>query len=485
MNAVMPPLVAQTNAPKPGEAPAAKPGGDKAPAKDFSSYLEAESGPKPEGKTQETSGRDRAESTETPDIDETMAEAEGSEESIADMQPTEDKTSDLLSGPDESRLTDRGARSAQEGAPLPTSPGQGPTAQALSDSQSLPAAPFDGADLPQDKGAPVTPATRAFPGSAALQEGTRSGLGLSATSGPPQTNVPTAAAQEALDLGKMATPPRGAADGASAEARLSDQPLRAAPMAPETVTRRDILPAGLQGQSGGLAEARSDNRRAPGLRKGPPDPAQGTAALAGFSGKPVTGATPLLTGGLTGTPPAFQALADPELRNANISAFTDLADVDTLSRVDVQNTPRVSGSGPFTAPDLPRHVAQQLSAAIALSGGKTTEVALNPAELGRVRISLNSAEAGLVVSILAERPETLDLMRRTALQLAAEFADIGYGSVEFNFGQSASDQAGSDERDTQGPPGRTAGPVTTDAPHLSTPASVAPVVTPDRVDIRL
>ncbi len=36
---------------------------------------------------------------------------------------------------------------------------------------------------------------------------------------------------------------------------------------------------------------------------------------------------------------------------------------------------------------------------------------------------------------IADRPETLELMRRHIDILAQEFRDIGYGSAEFSFGQ--------------------------------------------------
>ncbi len=86
-------------------------------------------------------------------------------------------------------------------------------------------------------------------------------------------------------------------------------------------------------------------------------------------------------------------------------------------------------------PEIPRHIAEQMaSAAQRLSDRKPIEIALNPEELGRVRMSLSAAEGGMVVTVLAERGETLDLMRRHIAQLAAQFRDIGYDDVSFSFG---------------------------------------------------
>ncbi len=76
---------------------------------------------------------------------------------------------------------------------------------------------------------------------------------------------------------------------------------------------------------------------------------------------------------------------------------------------------------------------------------KPVEIALNPEELGRVRMALTRTETGMTVAILADRPETLDLMRRHIDQLAAEFERLGYTDIGFSFG--ADTQQG---RDTQG-----------------------------------
>ncbi len=78
-------------------------------------------------------------------------------------------------------------------------------------------------------------------------------------------------------------------------------------------------------------------------------------------------------------------------------------------------------------------VVQQIAAALAQSSGQSTQIALNPEELGRVRISLSSNEAGLVVNIVAERPETADLMRRNIDSLLQDFSELGYDNPTFDF----------------------------------------------------
>lgn len=86
-------------------------------------------------------------------------------------------------------------------------------------------------------------------------------------------------------------------------------------------------------------------------------------------------------------------------------------------------------------PEMPPHIAQQLAQAMHRSPDRPLEIALNPAELGRVRMTLTATEAGITVNILADRPDTLDLMRRNIDDLGQSFADLGYEDIAFAFGQ--------------------------------------------------
>lgn len=85
--------------------------------------------------------------------------------------------------------------------------------------------------------------------------------------------------------------------------------------------------------------------------------------------------------------------------------------------------------------DLPQAVAQQIAAAVqARDAGKSTiDLRLAPEELGRVRLSLTSHEGVVTVTVVAERPETLDLMRRHVDALARGLLDAGYQEARFSF----------------------------------------------------
>lgn len=103
-------------------------------------------------------------------------------------------------------------------------------------------------------------------------------------------------------------------------------------------------------------------------------------------------------------------------------------------------------TAPITPMELPRQIATQLANAMPQAGAGQVEISLNPQELGRVRISLSAQDTGLSVAIMADRGETLDLMRRHIDQLAQEFRDLGYGDVSFSFGQSGDGQLQKDSQ---------------------------------------
>lgn len=87
--------------------------------------------------------------------------------------------------------------------------------------------------------------------------------------------------------------------------------------------------------------------------------------------------------------------------------------------------------------DTARAIAGQMAAVIsAKPGAGGVEIALNPEELGRVSITLNGRDDGMHLMIMAERPETLDLMRRHIALLSAEFEKLGYAGLSLDLGTS-------------------------------------------------
>ncbi|MEO9822861.1 MAG: flagellar hook-length control protein FliK [Yoonia sp.] len=80
-----------------------------------------------------------------------------------------------------------------------------------------------------------------------------------------------------------------------------------------------------------------------------------------------------------------------------------------------------------------KSIAQQLAAQITKQNDGSTTIRLNPEELGPVRMSLRNADGVMVMTILAERPETAEIMRRHITELAQEFQALGYESMTFEF----------------------------------------------------
>lgn len=93
-------------------------------------------------------------------------------------------------------------------------------------------------------------------------------------------------------------------------------------------------------------------------------------------------------------------------------------------------------------------VVRQVSEAVRLTSGAGVEIALNPEELGSVRLRLSGADGQMTVVVQAERSETLDLMRRHIDTLSQDFRDIGYGDVSFSFQSGEGDQHSAQEDDT-------------------------------------
>lgn len=98
-------------------------------------------------------------------------------------------------------------------------------------------------------------------------------------------------------------------------------------------------------------------------------------------------------------------------------------------------------------------IAAQLTGVLVRNASTVTELALAPEELGRVKLRMEP-EAGnpdrMMILISAERPETLDLFRRHAGELADAIRNAGYSGADIGFGQSGR-EGGSDQRKDPSP----------------------------------
>ena len=119
---------------------------------------------------------------------------------------------------------------------------------------------------------------------------------------------------------------------------------------------------------------------------------------------------------------------------------------------DVQQAIAQVANVAATRADLPANVARQLSETMARSVGKSVEIALHPAELGRVRMTLSPAETGMVVMVQADRPDTIELIRRNIDMLDSALGGLGYDDVTFSFGDTSGSDSDQPHEQTQAGP---------------------------------
>lgn len=100
--------------------------------------------------------------------------------------------------------------------------------------------------------------------------------------------------------------------------------------------------------------------------------------------------------------------------------------------------PSSAGAPPATLVfDAPRLPLRPMAVALTARPGEQVELLLAPEELGRVRLVLHTGAGGVSVHVMADRPETLDLMRRNVAELAGELEAMGFADASFAFGGDA------------------------------------------------
>lgn len=90
-------------------------------------------------------------------------------------------------------------------------------------------------------------------------------------------------------------------------------------------------------------------------------------------------------------------------------------------------------------------IAQQIAAALANPASDADaplELALDPPELGRVRMQISEIAGTMTLMIHAERPETADLMRRHLELLAQEFSQAGLNAPSVHISQEGAENGG-------------------------------------------
>jgi len=134
-----------------------------------------------------------------------------------------------------------------------------------------------------------------------------------------------------------------------------------------------------------------------------------------------------------GTPELASAFSPSESDGSRDGALFEAA------RAQLPTQLPAVGSAQSAIDHAPRIIQMIAESARALQD-KPVELTLSPEELGKVRLTLQAGDGSMIVAISAERAETLELLRRNIDQLAAQFREIGFQDLSFQFsGENSSD----------------------------------------------
>jgi len=276
------------------------------------------------------------------------------------------------------------------------------------------------APRPGAEGPPAVAAAKTMPNTAA-QGGRPGGAG---------PDIATAAVAGPADGASVA--PDGAAPdpGASVQAGPAPALLTALTSALD----RDAPPKGSELAKRGLSDRSRDTEKAKPLRgdkedvQAAPTPRDGAKQAAAATAGP---ADHHATSHPSGGPAPFEA-ARPELGSSVSTGAPGATD----RRPDPAAGPPVATvAAPPGAHMLAAGTGRLLADVVSRFPDKPVEVTLSPEELGRVRMTLTTSDGGLSLALVADRPETLDLLRRHIDQLAQDFRDMGYQNLNFSFAQ--------------------------------------------------
>lgn len=135
-----------------------------------------------------------------------------------------------------------------------------------------------------------------------------------------------------------------------------------------------------------------------------------------------------------------EAAAEPDMSASSLGLAAE-----TAPRADQSSA--LAGVTGTPRPNTSHGLGHQVADALLNAPNRGVELTLAPEELGKVRMTLRPHEGSMTVTVQAERPDTLELMRRHIDSLAREFREMGYADVSFDFGQTPDQpQSGAQER---------------------------------------
>lgn len=140
---------------------------------------------------------------------------------------------------------------------------------------------------------------------------------------------------------------------------------------------------------------------------------------------------------MTTAPVASSAASKTLDSKMTIDGTKDTTDFRLETMIDTKHAARTTQSTVSSRTEFAPPVARQIADAIhaRVTAEKVIEVSLNPAELGRLKLSLTPVENGLVINIMAERSETNEMIRRNLIDLERAFSEMGGENITFSFEQ--------------------------------------------------
>lgn len=120
---------------------------------------------------------------------------------------------------------------------------------------------------------------------------------------------------------------------------------------------------------------------------------------------------------------------------AALPAHAPVAVAAAGGHVDHRPEPRHAPLPPTVPAALVQQAVVQAAAAVQAGAGVDgpVTVTLSPEDLGTLRFEMQGRGEAIHVSLVVEKPETLELLRRHADQLATEFRQAGFAGASFSF----------------------------------------------------
>lgn len=201
--------------------------------------------------------------------------------------------------------------------------------------------------------------------------------------------------------------------------------VAASPPAPSAITLTALPPPAPPAEDGPHSTAAAP----PALTPTAPNPARpGPNWTDGTETTP-----PRMAGPLPGVAEALSALPS-QADGPTLGPFSEAGPKAPMPGVAPQTVPQ-----PLQMPVPVTEIAAVIGR-IGQTGPEITEISLSPEELGRLRLQLIPDGDRIQVILSAERPETLDLLRRNIEQLAADLRQMGFSSSAFGFAGWAGEQ---------------------------------------------